>query len=85
MDSRLVGWKRLYLCTGGRLTLIKKTLSNFPNYLPLFPILVGVANRLDEFQREFLWSGIGDEFKFHLVNWLRICTPINWVVWGLEI
>lgn len=21
-------------------------------------------------------AGIGDEFKFHLVNWLEICSPL---------
>jgi hypothetical protein len=38
---------------------------------------VGVANRLERLQRDFLWGDIGDEFKFHLVNWMRICTSIN--------
>jgi hypothetical protein len=28
-------------------------------------------------QRDFLWGGIGDEAKFHLVNWNRICTPLH--------
>ena len=32
-------------------------------------------NWLDERQGEFLWSGIGNEFKF--VNWSRICTPMK--------
>jgi hypothetical protein len=38
---------------------------------------VGVANRLDRLERDFLWGGIGDEVKFHLVNWNNICTPIK--------
>jgi len=38
------------------------------------PIIVGVANRLEKLQRDFLRGGIGDEFKFHIVNWLRICN-----------
>jgi hypothetical protein len=45
MKCRLVGWKRLYLSKGGRLTLIKSTLSNLPTYyLSIFPISVSVAN-----------------------------------------
>jgi hypothetical protein len=78
MERRLAGWKKLYLSKGGRLTLIKSTLSNLPTYyLSLFPIPVGVANRLERLQRNFLWGGIGNEFKFHLVNWARICLPIK--------
>jgi hypothetical protein len=69
MENRLSGWKKLYLSKGGRLTLINNTLSSLPTYfLSLFPIPVGVANRLEKFQRDIFWGGIGDEFKFHLVK-----------------
>jgi hypothetical protein len=51
MERRLAGWKRLYLSKGGRLTLIKNTLSNLLTYLlSLFPIPVGVANKLEKLQ-----------------------------------
>jgi hypothetical protein len=67
MKARLERWKRL--------TMINSTLSSLPMYfLSLFPIPVGVANRLEKLQRDFLWGGIGDEFKFHLVNWHTICS-----------
>ena len=37
MERRLSGWKRLYLSKGGRLTLLKNTLSSLPTYfLSLF-------------------------------------------------
>jgi len=26
--------------------------------------------------QNFLWRGIGDKFKFHLVNWSKIRSPI---------
>jgi hypothetical protein len=32
MEKRLAGWKRLYLSKGGKVTLIKSTLSNLPTY-----------------------------------------------------
>jgi len=58
MEQRLGGW---YLSKGGRLSLLKTILSNLlTHYLSLFPIPVGMANRLDKFQRDFFWVGIGD-------------------------
>ena len=49
MERRLAEWKRLYLSKGGRVTLIKSTLSNFPTYfLSLFPIPAIVANRIEK-------------------------------------
>ena len=45
IEWRLARWKRLYLSKGGRVTLIKSTLSNLPTYfLSLFPIVAVVAN-----------------------------------------
>ena len=77
-ERRLASWKHMYLSKGGRLTLIKSTLSNLSTYyLSLFPIPKGVAHRLEKIQRDFLWGGLGEEFKFHLVNWKQICTPIR--------
>jgi hypothetical protein len=77
MERRLAGWKRLYLSKGGKLTLFKSTLSNLPTYfLSLFHLPAGVAHRLEKLQRDFLWDGLGDQPKFHLVNWAKICEPI---------
>ncbi len=44
IERRLAGWKKLYLSKGGRLTLLKSTLSSLPTYfLSLFTIPVSVA------------------------------------------
>jgi hypothetical protein len=76
MERKLAGWKKLYLSRGGRLTLLKSTLSSLPTYfLSLFTIPVSVANRIEKHQRNFLWGGMGDEFKHHLVKWDTVCTP----------
>ena len=76
MERRLVGWKRVYLSKGGRLTLIKSTLSNLPTYfLSLFPIPAAVAKRIEQIQRNFLWGSSMDSVKFLLVKWDQICRP----------
>ena len=78
MERKLASWKKLYLSKRGRVTLIKSTLSNLPTYfLSLFPIPASVANRIARLQRDFLWGGLGDEPKFHLVNWSMVCTPLS--------
>ena len=60
----------MYLSKGGRITLIKSTLSSLPTYfMSLFPIPGLVALRIDKIQRDFLWGGMGEGKKFHLVNW----------------
>ena len=64
--ERLARWK-IYLSRGGRLILMKNTLSRLQMYfLSLFSLLAGLARRLDCLQRDFLWEWIGGEPKFHL-------------------
>ena len=36
-----------------------------------------MASRIDKIQRDFLWGGMGEGKKFHLVNWNQVCQPIN--------
>ena len=48
MEKKLSGWKRLFLSNGGRLTLLKSTLSSLPAYyLSLFIVPKVVAIRLE--------------------------------------
>ena len=68
----------MYLSKGGKFTLVKSALSNLPTYfLSLFPILVEVASRIEQLQRNFLWSGMGDVKKTHLVKWATVCAPLH--------
>ena len=49
MEWRLAGWKRLYLSKGGKVTLIKSTLSSLPTYfLSLLPLPGKVAKRMEK-------------------------------------
>jgi hypothetical protein len=74
----LASWKRMYLSKGGRIALIKSTLSNFPTYLlSILPIPVAVAIHIESIQCGFLWGVIGEEFKFHLVDWPKVCLPVR--------
>ena len=72
--NRLSLWKRQYISKGGRLTLIRSTLSSLPIYfLSLFRMPKIVWARLEKIQRDFLWGGGNLESKPHLVNWNSVC------------
>jgi hypothetical protein len=78
VDRQLAGLKRLYLSNRGRVTVIKSTLSNLPSYfMSLCPIPASVAKHIEKLQRDFLWGGLHDEFKYHLVKWDKVCSPIS--------
>ena len=49
MEWILAGWKRLYLFKGGKVTLIKSTLSSLPTYfLSFLPLPGKVAKRMEK-------------------------------------
>ena len=53
--KRLANWKRQYISKGGRLTLIRSSLSNLPNYvMSLFRLPRKVNIKLEKIQRDFL-------------------------------
>ena len=55
MEKKASGWKRLYLSKGGRLTLLKSTLSSLPTYyLSLFTIPKALVARIKRIQRNIL-------------------------------
>ena len=67
--------KRLAWSKGGRLILIRSTLSGLPIYLmSLFQISRIVCLRLEKIQRDFLWGGETLESKPHSVKWATICS-----------
>ena len=79
VEKNLAGWKWLYLSKGGRLTLLKSTLSSLPTYyLSLFTIPQHIANKLKRIQRNFLWGSSNEVFRYPLVAWDK-------VVWLVEI
>lgn len=80
-------WRILQLdCRGGnksslkreRLNLLKNTLSYIPTYyLSLFPLQIRVPNLIKKLFIDFLWDGLRDEPKFHILYWNKECCQIE--------
>ncbi|XP_057489420.1 uncharacterized protein LOC130775285 [Actinidia eriantha] len=76
VKRRLASWKRQYLSKGGKLTLIKSSLSSMPTYLlSLFTVPKSIAMRLEKLMRDFLWKGSKNDAGIHLVAWKDLCFP----------
>ncbi|KAJ9680073.1 hypothetical protein PVL29_019377 [Vitis rotundifolia] len=75
ISRKLDGWQKAYLSFGGRITLIQSCLTHMPCYfLSLFKIPVSVAAKIERLQRDFLWSGIREGKRDHLVSWDVVCN-----------
>ena len=73
--KKLAAWKTQYISKGGRITLIRSTLSSLPiYYLSLFRMPQIVCARLERIQRQFLWGGSVPEKKISLVRWAMVCS-----------
>ena len=75
LRRRLAFWKRQYISKGGRLTLIRSALSNMSiYYMSILCMPISIRLRLEQIQRDFLWSERALERKIHLVKWPVVCS-----------
>ena len=66
---------RLYVLKGGRVTLIRSTLSSLPlDFISLLCLTRLVCSRLERIQRDFLLGGGDLDKQPHLVNWIIVCS-----------
>ena len=74
IERKLAGWKGKYLSKGGKLTLIRSTLSSIPTYFMSLHIMpISVAKQIEKLQRDFLWGSDGGVKRYSLVGWDSIC------------
>lgn len=73
---RLAGWKCSMLSFAGRVILIKHVLQSLPIHILLvLPIPFLVCKFLENWMRNFLWSGGPEQAKKSLLIWNSICQP----------
>ena len=79
LRQKLASWKGNLLSLGGRLTLIKATLSSLPLYfMSIFPVPSGVIDKITSIQRNFLWAKGQGNTSLPLVRWDVLQLPKNW-------
>ena len=76
LEKRLAGWQGRFLSLGGRLTLLNSCLSNVPLYmLSIYLAPKTVIKKIDLLRRRLLWQGGKQSKKFHLADWVSVCSP----------
>ena len=74
-QKSLAMWKMQFISKGGRITLIRSSLSSIPIYfMPLMRMPKEVRLRLEQIQRDFPWGGGALKRKSHLVKWAIVCS-----------
>ena len=67
--KRLASWKMQYISKGGRITLIRSTLSSLPIYhLSLFHMPQKICSILERIQRQLLWGGVASRRSLISLN-----------------
>ncbi|KAL4187948.1 hypothetical protein AMTRI_Chr09g21400 [Amborella trichopoda] len=69
-------WKIRYMSLGGRITLLKATLSNLVvYYFSLIKTTMLVISKLKKLMSNLFRSVIPEKRKFNLVKWSEVCLP----------
>ena len=83
--KRLAMWKQQYISKGGRITLIRNSLSSLPIYfMSILHLPRVVRMRLERIQKDFLWGGGVLEQIPHLVKRSSVCLDKNKRGWELR-
>lgn len=76
MEKKLSTWRGKLMSMGGRLTLIKSSLSNLPlYYMSLFPVPQSIINRITRIQRQFLWCKNSESHAMAPIKWETVQLP----------
>jgi hypothetical protein len=78
--NKLPGWKASLLDRGGRLELVRATLSAIPIFSMMsLDIPAKTVSTIEKIIRGFLWKGRKDVRGGHcLVAWDKVCAPKEW-------
>lgn len=87
MEPKLASGKKMYLSKDSRVTLIKITLCKDVSII--ISTFHHNGSTHGETSTKFLVEGMNEEFRFHLVKWVMVCSSIleggleNWYLSSL--
>ena len=78
VDKKLARWKSNFLSLGGRLVLLKATLSALPIHLmTIFRLPSWVIRKIDQIRRRFLWHGCVKVRGFVPIEWSIVTASLD--------
>ncbi|TYK27680.1 LINE-1 retrotransposable element ORF2 protein [Cucumis melo var. makuwa] len=75
IHKKLNSWKYQHISKGGKLTLLKASLSSIPTYqLSVFKAPAYVYKEIEKHWRNFLWKSNKESTISHIINWNEATT-----------
>ena len=76
MKKNLMNWTPRPLNLASRMVMVKSVLQEILTYLQATLVaLKAILKKIRNMQRDFLWSGNNEKWKWPLVNWEVVYTP----------
>ena len=87
ISKRVMGWKEKIYFTSrkGNPNQNSGTSNSNLHYMGIFKIPKSLCDTINSILAKYWWGQTKDEKKIHWINWKKLCTPKQWVVWGLGI
>lgn len=84
-ECRLASWTFRKLSLGGRLILLNSVLLNLPVFwLTLANVPSTILHTLRKISFNLMWNACPEKYRFHLVAWERIPSPMEKGGWGIR-
>jgi hypothetical protein len=82
--KRAPPWKGKLMSYGARLILSNSCLSSLPTYtMGFYQLPKGIHKAMDGIRSRFYWRGVGEDFKYHMINWQAVWRPKDFGGLGL--
>lgn len=76
IQQRAISWSSRFLCTAGKLVLLKAVISALPTYsMSCFKLPISLCKQIQSALTRFWWDEKSDKKKICWVSWEKLCLP----------